>query len=151
MFDVGSFDVEHCIISKTVAKSAGIVSERTVRLFFRKLTGCPSWDLWHNNNGTIVEWSNEWNIIDNISRHTLFCIMPVHCVPVEILATRLARFDTMRSMPIIRSDINVKDWFDNHTKNLTGEDDLMFEHRLIKTLIAIFRVIQKRNAVANNP
>ena len=148
MFDASWFNTEYCVIGKTFAKPAGILSEKMVWLFFRTIEGGKNcWDFWHNSNGVVLEWTHEWNIIENIDRHTLFCIMPIDCVPAEILAARLARFDAMPVKRVESFHSGSAGWFDQHTQQHVSESDSAFEYRLIRTLTAILHMIQKNHPI----
>ena len=147
MFDAEWFNTDYCVIGKTFAKPAGILSEKMVWLLFRTIEGKNCWDFWHNSNGVVIEWTHEWNVIDNISHHTSFCVMPIDCVPVEILATRRARFDAMPIKHVESFNAGSAGWFDQHTQQPATESDIDFEYRLIRTLVAIFRMIKKTNPI----
>ena len=139
-----SFNTEYVLIGKTFAKPVGIVSEREVQAVFSAIDGRWNVDLYYNNK-VLVEWSNRWNVLDQIKAHNIFRIMPAHIIPQSTLSDRLTRFNTMRSLLIARTVMN-GDWFEKHTERKEGEDDLGFEHRLLKTLYAVFKVI-KRNTI----
>jgi hypothetical protein len=140
MFDAESFDVEYIVIGKTFAKSAGIVSEREVQSLFNALEGRKNLD-WHFvHNGVNVQWSDRWNVVDQSKSHSAFRVMPIASIPRAVLAERLAQFSAMRSKPIIRSDMT-DGWFDKHAKRQSDENDAGFEHRMVKTLVAVFTAI----------
>ena len=146
MFDAGLFDVEYIVIGKSFAKSAGVLSERVVQSFFNALEGRKNLD-WHCvNNGITVIWSDTWNVVDQIKTHTAYRVMPIASIPEAVLADRLARFNSMRSMLVIRSDMT-DGWFDKHTQRLVDEDNIAFEHRMIKTLVVVFTAIKKYNPI----
>jgi hypothetical protein len=142
VFEAEWFDTEYIVIGRTYAKSAGIVSEREVQLFFKALEGRLNVDLYYTSNGTLVEWSNVWNTIDNIKSHFIFRVMPIDCVPAAILSERLKQYEAMPPKPIASSEIS-GDWFKQHTQRRTEENDFDFEYRLVKTLVAVFRAIKK--------
>ena len=147
MFDAGSFDTPYVVVGKTFAKSAGILSEREVRTFFRTLEGGRSIDWYYVNNGVIVEWNDMWNVLDMIKAHSIFHVMPVNIIPADTLAEKLSRFNSMRSKPFTRTNTRIAGWFDSHTIQQPDEDDIAFEHRLIKTLAAVFTMIKKMNPI----
>ena len=142
MFEAGTFDTEHIVIGKTVAKSVGITSEYEVREVFSSIEGRKNFDLHFANRKVVVEWSNRWDMKSLIKTHTGFRIMPANVVPTSMLSMSLAKYDTMRSKPITRT-VMTGNWFDAHTERQQDEDDLGFEHRIVKTLARIFEVKRK--------
>ena len=144
------FDVEYVAIGKTFAKHLGVASERDIDSLFAAIEGDRSADWFYTCGGTRVEWYDRWDTLDNINFHTFFRVIPIESVPGNLLADRLARFDTMRSKPIPRSEVK-GDWFKKHTQRLTGETDVEFEHRMVKTLATLFRIIQKHNPIGGTP
>jgi hypothetical protein len=144
MFDEESFDTKYIAISKNFAKSVGIVSEREMASFFAALNGHRNLDWFYTSNGVRVAWSNVWNTLDSISCHTFFNVMPIAVVPQTTFSEGLKQFDSITSKPIVRSEIK-GNWFEQHTKRHSDESELEFEHRIIKTLLAVFRAIKKSN------
>ena len=150
MFDAELFDVEYVVIGKSVAKSVGIVSERAMASFFVALEGHRNLDWFYTSNGVRVEWSNVWDTLDSINYHTFFKVMPIAVVPPTTLSTRQTQYDAITSKPFTRSEIKGK-WFEQHARQHSDESELEFEHRIIKTLVAVFRAIKKSNQIKTSP
>jgi len=150
MFDAEYFDTEYVIISKTVAKSVGVVSRRELQTFFTMLEGCRNVDLCCHSGTALVEWNIVWDAVRHINSHSIFKVMPVDCVPTEALASRLAHYNATPSKPIAQSEVD-GNWFKQQTQRLEGENDSAFEYRIVRTLAALFRTIKKLNSATTTP
>ena len=150
MIDEELFDIEYCAIGKTFAKSAGVVSVRDVQTFFSLLDDCRNRDWQYISNGMIVEWCNEWNLLDNIKSHSIFRIMPVAVIPPTTLSDRMTQFSAMPSKQVAFCEAKGK-WFGEHSLQRKDEEDSAFEYRIIRTLVALFNGIKRRNLSNCNP
>jgi len=135
---------DYCIIGKTLAKAVGDVSERELQLFFTLLEGRRNSDWHYTSNGVVIEWRDNWSMLDQIKSHSIFRIMPVAVIPPTTYSTRLSQFNAMPSKPISNDKATGK-WFEKHTQQRDGENDLEFEYRIIRTLAAVFRGIKRSN------
>jgi hypothetical protein len=142
MLEPELFDAEHVVIGKTFAKSVGIVSEREMESFFCTIEGDRNWDWFYVSNGVRVVWCLIWDAVKQITAHTTFQVMPVECIPAAVLSDRFVRYDAIPGKPVPSSAIG-GNWFDKYTQKQTDESDLEFEHRMVKTLIAVFRTIRR--------
>jgi hypothetical protein len=150
MFEPELFDTQYAVVGKTLAEylSADNVSEQMVQSFFSAIDGRENMD-WHCvNRGVVIEWHDTWNIENLIPNHTTFRLMPIEAVPPNLFSERQARFNNMPQVSIKQGNAKHTDhkWFDVYTQRREGENDVMFESRMIKTIIATFRALKKQNA-----
>ena len=150
MLEPELFDTQYAVVGKTLAAhlSADNVSEQMVQSFFSSIDGRENMD-WHCvNRGVVIEWHDFWNIENLIPNHTTFRLMPIDAVPPNIFSERQGRFNNMPRVPIKQGDAKhtSNDWFDIYTERRAGENDVMFECRMIRTIIATFRALKKQNA-----
>ena len=148
--EIQLFDTPHVVVGRSVAKPVGIMSKKDIDSFFRALEGRRNYDWFFISGGIRIEWYDHWNTIEYTNSPSFYRILPVDAVPANTLSARQAKYDSMRSKPIPRSEIK-GDWFSQHTQRLTGESDFEFEHRMVKTFATLFRIIQKHNPIKTSP
>jgi len=150
MLEPELFDTQYAVVGKTLAAhlSADNVSEQMLQSFFSSIDGSPSMDWYVRSRDVLVEWHNEWNIENLIPNHTTFRLMPLEAVPPTIFSERQGRFNNMPRVPIKQDNAQhtSNDWFGIYTERRKGENDVMFECRMIRTIIATFRALKKQNA-----
>ena len=137
------FNVEYGVFSKALAKSIGVASGRELDLLFRTIASSKCMDWHHVSNGVLIMWRDTWDSIGNIGSHNTFHILPVSVVPPMIFATRKTQFDSMKSKPIVESDARIPNWFDQHTTRHNDESEVVFSHRIIRTITATLRAVRR--------
>jgi hypothetical protein len=137
------FDTEYVVISKTIAKPVGIISEQDIESFFKKLVGHRQIDWQYHCAGTVVEWSNMWDSVNHIRSHCIFMVMPVNCIPANVLSEKLKQFSEMGPNPAGWFEVGSK-WFEQYAQRIADEDDVAFEYRLVRLLAALFKSIKNK-------
>jgi len=143
MTDTNDFNVAYCLVSKTFTAQVGVLSKQEIGSFFATLEGNKNTDWCVHCNRVIVEWSNVWNVVDPITNHSTFRLIPSDSIPKATFTNRQAKFN---ATPSNDTNNTPAESFDKSTQRIAGEDDITFEHRIIRTLFVTINAVKQHIA-----